>query len=410
MSTPADRRAALPAHCDAVIVGGGASGLALAGHLARSGYRQRTVLIVEDGSRPLDDRAWAFWSRADATWSPPEATLPAADPSTFDRFWIRTHDVAHLVELDTYRYQVIRGRDLDSATETALRGAPGFARVRGHVTEVRDGPQHASVVVDGHTVRADWVFDSVGCPDPGLATTSRPRPEMALVFTGRRIETETDTFDLAPTLMDFRTPQGPDLAFVYVLPTSARVALVEHTRFTASAAHPTGVDETALDLYLRDALGLGAHRVLSVERGTIPLATHRPRPPGRRVVPIGTPAGMVKASTGYGYARIQRHSAALASSLAAHGHPFDVPTSPARFRTLDRVLLETIHRDPARVVDAFVRLFAANPGDRVLKFLDEDSTLKDELATIRTLPPAPFLRTMATLATGRAGGVRPPLE
>lgn len=46
------------------------------------------------------------------------------------------------------------------------------------------------------------------------------------------------------------------------------------------------------------------------------------------VVPIGARAGRVRASTGYGYDRIQWHSAAIARSLVRHGHPFDVAPRP----------------------------------------------------------------------------------
>jgi len=223
---------------------------------------------------------------------------------------------------------------------------------------------------------------------------------MTLAFTGRRVETSTDAFDPdVPTLMDFRTPQGGGLAFVYVLPSSPRTALVEHTRFTTAPGRAPRRDEAALDTYLRDVLAVGAHRVLGTEHGVIALRTARPPRPGRHVVPIGAPAGMVRPSTGYGYARIQRHSAALTRSLVSHGHPFDVPAPSVRHRALDTVLLEAIRREPARVIDVFERMFTANDGDRVLAFLDGATSVGQELALIRTLPPRPFLRALGRVLT-----------
>ncbi|WP_448060198.1 lycopene cyclase family protein [Cellulomonas hominis] len=401
MSTATGPPAALPERCDALIIGGGAAGLALPARLADSEFRHRRVIVVDDDSWPLADRAWAYWS--DAT-----ADTEAVGAQAFDRFWVCTGDAAHLVELDRFRYRTVTGPELDRATDAALAGAPGFARVRGQVSAVSDGPHGASVVVDGRTVRADWVFDSVGVRDPTCAGVGLPiraaGPGHRLVFTGRRIETDVGVLDpCAPVLRDFRTGQGADLAFVYVLPAGPRVALVEHTRFTAADVRP-GASDTALDAYLRDVLRVGTHRVLAPEHGTLPLVMTRPPRPGHRVVRIGTPAGMVRASIGYGYARIQRHSAALARSLATHGHPFDVPDAPARYRTPDHVLLEVIDREPARVVDVFARLFAASPGDRVLEFLDERTSVAQEFALIRTLPPAPFLRAVAAPVT------RPPSE
>lgn len=392
MRTPGARPSTLPERTDALIVGGGASGLTLASHLARSGWRDHDVLIVDDGSHALDDRAWAYWSDS-------PGLLDAAVSASFDRFWVRTSGLAQLVVLESHRYHVVRGRDLDRAADAVLADAPEFRRVHGHVSQIRDGPRDAEVVVDGHTVRAEWVFDSVGIEDPTEGTVSPSAtavpPASALHFVGRRIETDVDTFDAdAPTLMDFRTRQGRDLGFVYVLPASPRVALVEHTRFTTSPGHSILPGEAAVDVYLREVLGVGSHRVLATEHGTIPLLTQRPRQARQRVVPIGAPAGMVKPSTGYGYARIQRHSATLARSLATHGHPFEVPAPRARHRILDGVLLEAIRQEPGQVIRAFERLFTANPGDRVMTFLDEDTTIAQELAIILTLPPAPFLRAL----------------
>lgn len=402
MSETGARPFALPERVDAVIVGAGASGLSLAGHLARSGWRDREVLIVDDGSRGLDDRAWAYWSDS--------GVVDAAVSASYDRFWVRTADVAHLVMLNDYRYHVVRGRDLGRSVDVALDGAPGLRRVSGHVSQIRDGAHEASVVIDGHTVRAAWVFDSVGLENPrSSGAGAAGQPGMALAFVGRRIETDVDTFDAgAPTLMDFRTHQGAGLCFVYVLASSPRVALVEHVQFTSGPGNPGEPGEAALDVYLREVLGAGGHRVLGTEHGIIPLGTRRPRPPGRRVVPIGAPGGMVKPSTGYGYARIQRHSAAIVTSLATHGHPFAVRTPPARHRAFDAVLLEAIRREPAHVVHAFERLFVANPGDCVLAFLDEATTVGQEIGTILTLPPVPFLRALRTVAVQRSSRIGGP--
>ncbi|MEU7872929.1 lycopene cyclase family protein [Dactylosporangium sp. NPDC049140] len=90
-----------------------------------------------------------------------------------------------------------------------------------------------------------------------------------------------------------------------------------------------------------------------------------------------------------------RDSAAIAASLARHGHPFAVPTTSRRFRRLDTVLLRVLDRDPDQLETAFARLFAASPADRVLRFLDEQSSLRDDLRIVASLPPAPYLRALA---------------
>lgn len=402
----------LPARVDALIVGGGASGLSLACHLVAHGWQHRSVLVVDDGASDPSSRAWASWSTG-------RGLLDDAATTTFDRLAVRTATRSIQAVLSRYRYRVVDGTWLYDTTDRLLAGAVGYRRVQGRVTALREdtdavtvsvAPAHGDTHRPATTVRADWVFDSVGIGAP------TPRPSAALAVLGLRVTTAADAFDPAvPVLMDFRTDQSTGLAFMYVLPRSRREALVEHTRFVVPLAdqgphlrprsHPS--PGAAVADYLRRTVAT-AGTSTEIERGLIPL---RNPPDGSRApsrtVPIGAPAGMVKASTGYGYERIQRHSAAVARSLVTCGHPFDVPARPAWYRHLDGVLLETLRREPAAVLDAFVRMFARNPADRVLAFLDEDTSLREELALVRTLRPAPFLRGTTRYTAHAATRARP---
>jgi lycopene beta-cyclase len=292
------------------------------------------------------------------------------------------------VRLRDHRYHLVRGADLRRVVEAAVGGAPGFGVRRGSVSAVRDSGDAAEVVVDGEAVRARWVFDSRP-PDPGSSV------DVWLSFHGWRVRTATDAFDPSvPTLMDFRTPQRGEVRFVYVLPAGPREALVELTRFGAPGALDGSAD---LEGYAGAVLRPGPYEVVEAESGVLPLAAPETRPRTGHVLPIGNRGGMLKASTGYAYARIQRDSAAVAASLVRHGHPFDLPAPSGRHRFLDAVLLEVVARDPGAVEPAFARLFSRNSGDVVLRFLDEATSRVQEARLVATLPRAPFLRAAARL-------------
>jgi lycopene beta-cyclase len=70
------------------------------------------------------------------------------------------------------------------------------------------------------------------------------------------------------------------------------------------------------------------------------------------------------------------------------------PRSRWRHRQLDAVLLEVLDRDPDQLQVAFGRLFRRHPAERVLAFLDEDTTLGDELALISSLPAWPYVQAL----------------
>ncbi len=386
-----------------MVIGAGASGLSLTCHLVAAGWGGHSVLLVDEGAVDPARRAWAYWSRGDLLLDP-EAGPPV------ERLRVRGPRLDHVLDLSQagLGYRTITGPRLEAATARRLATAPGFTRLHARVTDVTEEDDGARVtlalpvgVTSGpypSQVRACWVFDSAG-----VATTgAMPRAWAYLDVLGDHVTADSEAFDTAtPTLMDFRTAQDDGLAFIYVLARSARTALVEHTRFAVGRRPGDEPDDDATAARARAALDdvegalTAPVRHRPAESGRIPLATDPPTPPTAHVIPIGPPAGMVKASTGYAWTRIQRHSAALADSLVRTGHPFDVSPLRARHRALDALLLEVIRDEPRAALRVFERLFARNTPARILAFLDEATTTVDELALILTLPPAPFLRALA---------------
>lgn len=379
-----------PPELDAVIAGGGLSGLSLAAHLAAGPWRNRRVLIFDDAAaRPMAVR-WGFWSdRA--------GLLDAAVSHTYDQVRICAAGASRVVPLGRYRYRVVRRTDLVRIVRGLLHTCPGYTILAGRVRDLRDGAAGAEVTVDGRLIRCQWAFDGVTVPPPG------PQPDARLAFTGWEIECDRPVFDpRTPILFDFRTPQVTGARFVYVLPEDAHRALVELTEFVPRHAPPpaAAARREALAAYLRDVAHSGPYRILRTESAVLPLRTHPSGRRGRHVLTIGARGGLVKASTGYAYQRIQRDSAAIAASLDRAGHPFAIPPPRHRHRLLDTTLLDVLDRDPAELETAFARLFAANPAERVLRFLDEDTGPRDELRLIASLPPAPYLRALARRTLG----------
>jgi lycopene beta-cyclase len=373
----------MPAY-DAVIAGGGLAGLSLAAHLAAYGWGDRRVLVVDDG-RP-SARSWGFWSTGGGL-------LDAAVSRSYAAVRIDADGTPRRLALDPYRYRVVRRADLSTVVRRLLEPLPGFGFREGTVERVEpDG----TVTVDGRAVHASWAFDSVTRRPGGTAVDAR------LAFTGWAVRAPCPVFDPAtPVLFDFRTPQGGGARFLYVLPDDPYQALVELTAFVPRHGRvPDGSERaTALRAYLP-----GAVEVLRTESAVLPLRTKPlPRKAGR-VLTIGTAAGLVKASTGYAYQRIQRDSAAIARSLARYGDPFHTGPVRRRYRLLDAVLLDVFDRDPPSLQRAFARLFAALPAATVLRFLDEDSRPGDLLRIMAALPPLPYLAALARRA-GTSGRV-----
>jgi lycopene beta-cyclase len=296
---------------------------------------------------------------------------------------------------------MVRGIDFYRSIRQRLEGAPSVHFKLGSVEEIAEDGQNALVTIAGEQVAAHWVFDSVLRPGDLTIDTVRYH-SLKQHFKGWEIETDRDSFDPeVATLFDFRTPQKNDMRFLYVLPFSRRRALVEYTIFSADLLAPQEY-ETALKDYLGGVLGLSSYRVLSEENGMIPM-TDQPfrRKASPHVLNIGTKGGLVKPSSGYAFARMQRDALAVAASLGRFGHPFAIPRSPGRYRLYDSILLQLMYRRGGLMKPIFTRLFKRNPIQRIFHFLDEDASLWQDAALIASLPPGPFLGALLKLAITR---------
>jgi len=368
---------------DYVIAGAGLAGLSLACRLVRSPAGAGTIHIVDPSPAPLQGRLWSYWT---------------GQPSIFDpivcRRWHRLM-VAYptgskVIILPDSWYEMVRGPDLNQFARQRLSEYSQVSFQTGTVDEILDSRQGARVMIDGQPVAAKWVFDS-----RHISAARRPPAGLAMKFRGWTIETQQEAFNPeAATFLDLRTPQAGAARFFYVLPVSARQAVVQYVIIAAAGlARPAA--ETALGDYLASIVGIGEYHIAAEEAGALALsAAIPPRRLGQHVMAIGARGGLVKPSTGFGFNRIQLDAAAIVRSLEVTGRPWNVPAVSRRHRGYDALLLDVLASHGHEAQEIFSALFTHNPIARVLRFLDETSTPAEDLELIATLPARPFLEAL----------------
>ncbi|MGW8527236.1 MULTISPECIES: lycopene cyclase family protein [Nocardiopsidaceae] len=393
---------------DVAIIGGGAAGLTLTHRLGgindRRGRPLRVALVEPPpGPHTPPPRTWCFWEPDGGPW---DALLAAR----WDRLSVVGADGAvHASSAAPYVYKMLRSADVDAHVRASAGGHVDQLPLL--VTGVRDGEDHAEVEGTGpggerSALTASWVFDSRP-PRP----FPRGRTHLLQHFRGWFVRAGHDAFDPgSAVLMDLRPAQPVNgVAFGYVLPLSAREALVEYTEFGREAL-TTAEYESALVRYC-DLLGLSGLEVTAAEQGVIPMtdAPVRTRA-GRRVFRVGTAGGATRPSTGYTFSGVGRQADAVARALARGRVP--VPPVPHRRRHLvmDAVMLRALDTGRVRGAEFFSGLFAANRLGDVLAFLDGGSPLHRELAMGLSTPVAAMSLTSAEHAWHalRTGLVRRP--
>ena len=221
---------------------------------------------------PPPPRTWCSWQSGPQWWARrgrarlgPRHGRPAR----------RRRAAARLAPL---RYVLVRSPDYDGAAADAAGSTGGAARGRAVVGRAATAGTYAATAP---TCAPTW------CSTPGRCRRPPGPPALLQHFRGWFVRTASDAFDPSVAgLMDFRVPQPPrGVAFTYVLPTSPREALVEHT-----AVQPRRLDGGAVRR--RPAATSTAHlppfEVVAAEQGVIPMTD---APFARGAGPAGLPAG-----------------------------------------------------------------------------------------------------------------------
>lgn len=350
-------------------------------HMIQSGrFSHKRILIVDKGPKESNDRTWCFWQKEDGLFE-------EIVSKQWNKLSLYGEDFSRQLNINPYQYKMIRGIDFYEHCFKEIGKHQNFdilfEQVDGIFSEEKTG-----VVAGGKNIYADYVFNSLLLEKPKLT-----KDEIWLLqhFKGWIIESEKDIFDgNSATLMDFRIDQSFGTAFCYVLPFNSKQALVEYTLFSADLLQQDQYDE-GLRSYITDVLKISSYKIVAKEFGSIPMTNYKFSSGQNNIINIGTAGGQTKGSSGYTFNFIQKHSKAIVESLVKTGKPF-MPTSANRFNFYDSVLLHVLNDGNITGKKVFTELFKKNPVDKVFRFLDNETTVAEEIKIISSLPTLPFLK------------------
>lgn len=377
---------------DLLFAGGGLSGLSLAWHIETAMPGRYRMFIVDREQRKGNDRTWCFWEKTDGPFQSQVLT-------SWDTLQVKGQGWEKVMDIRPYRYKMIRSAALYAHIRQRLEATPGIRFVTADILGMEDEEHAAALHTSEGTFRGKWLFNSAIRPEvlPGKSRS------LIQHFKGYFLRTPEPFFNPGlPLFMDFRVEQGNDVRFVYVLPLSETEALAEFTIFSPSLWEQEAYEE-ALNNYLSDLLNLGEYSIEEKEFGAIPMTDHSfPLRNGKRILNLGTAGGMTKASTGYTFVNVQRHTLAIADCLKEKGHPFaKMPTCRKRYHFYDAILLDVLTKNRYPGSSIFSHMFLKNTPERVFDFLGEDSRFAQELRLFTSFPQMPFVKGFLSVVAER---------
>jgi lycopene beta-cyclase len=361
---------------DYIIAGGGMAGLSLAFLLNNSSLGNKKILIIDREIKNQNDHTWCFWENEKGNFE--EIVF-----RKWNNVWFHgTQDFNKLLSLENYEYKMIRAVDFYKYIHAKLNQNYNFEIIQADILSVENG----IVKTDkGDFEAREFVFDS-----SHKKTYDNPKYQnMWQHFLGFVIETENVAFkpDEA-TLFDFRVKLKNECRFCYVLPISENQALIEFTIFSDNLLERSEY-EIELKKYIADVLKIEKYEIKETEFGVIPMSDEPHEEfPDPKTIRIGTSGGYVKPSTGYSFMRTQKRLQDIVRKLESNEKltPFKQPWKSF----MDSVFLNVLLTKKHSADDVFTALFMNNPTTRVLKFLDEETSLAEDYRIMRSVPIVPF--------------------
>lgn len=344
-------------------------------------FADKKILVVDKEEKKRNDRTWCFWETETGLFE-------CIVHHRWNKVWFHGEKVSKLLDISPYQYKLVRGIDFYDYSLNLIRQQNNIDIRVGEINEMKSKGDDTFLLMQNKMISAEYIFNSILFDIPVL---SKKEHYLLQHFKGWIIETESPVFNPGEaTLMDFRTEQVNGATFVYVMPFSATKALVEYTVFNEKLLAEEQYDEGLKD-YISHILQIKSYAVTDTEFGVIPMTNHQFAVANNNIINIGTAGRQTKASSGYTFRFIQKHSAAMVEKLANDKHPA-VKSTKRRFHFYDSIFLQVLKERKYSGRNIFTDLFKKNKPQRVLKFMDNESSFGEELKIISSLPTMPFLK------------------
>lgn len=344
--------------------------------------RDKKILLLDKDAKTTNDRTWCFWEKDNGFFQ-------SIVYKEWNDLYLYTHKLTKELEISPYIYKLIKGIDFYNYCLEKIKQCSNVLFLQASVEDIVSNEKETFILVDDKKFYGQYIFNSVLFKKPNLNSSQY---WLLQHFKGWFIEANEPVFDSgSATLMDFRTGQEKGTAFFYVLPFSSKTALVEYTLFSTSLLAENEYEE-ALRNYVDEQLKIKDYAIQQKEFGVIPMTNYSFASRQNNIINIGTAGGQTKASSGYTFRFIQKHSQVIVRGLAESGDPITFLHKKKRFGFYDSILLHILYHQQLKGEDIFERLFDKNRADAVLKFLDNETSLPEEISIIHSLPTFPFIK------------------
>jgi hypothetical protein len=370
-------------HYDYIFTGAGLSALMTVYKMVLSGkFTNKTILLLDENTKKTNDRTWCFWKENETIWD-------SAITKTWDSALFANQDLKRDLDLNPYQYNMIRGLDFYHQVFGLLSKQNNITFINQKVVAIEESETIIMVQTETETFTCHKLFNSIY--NAIKVENQTKYPVLQQHFIGWFIKSEEAIFNPEQaTFMDFSVEQKGNTRFMYVLPTSKTEALLEYTLFSHQHLEKSEY-ETEIKNYIQK-LGISKYEIIEKELGSIPMTCYPFwKNNTKNVLNIGTSGGWTKASTGYTFKNSDKKSSELVAFLQRETN-FTKFHKKTKFWFYDLLFLGVLDRNNELGNTIFTSLFKTGNPTLIFKFLDEDTSFREDLQVILKCPKLPFIK------------------
>ena len=365
-----------------IILGAGASGLLLAYRMSQDRYfDDKSILIIDQVKDKGNDKTWCYWEEGEGEW---DELLT----KKWSKVFFGSEDFTNTLDISPYTYKMIRSQKFYHKLWRSIDLKSNITFVEDSVKTYSEADNKVKVVTNKSTYFGLKLLNSI--PDKTVYEKQQKYPVLQQHFVGWFVKTKTDCFDdSVATFMDFNIPQNGNTRFMYVLPIDKNIALFEYTLFSKDLLERSEY-EVAIKNYLNEKK-VTDFEILEKENGVIPMTSFKFQElNSNSILNIGTAGGWTKASTGYTFYNTSKKTKELVSFLK-EADDFSVFSKRKKYWFYDLLFLDVLAKNNEKGSSLFASIFKKVDVKTILKFLGEESNLREDLKIITSVSPLPFI-------------------
>ena len=371
-------------HYHYIFTGSGLSALMTVKEMILSGkFQDKTILLLDENPKKTNDRTWCFWDS--------HSIFPELESTKWNSAWYKNDAFERKLDLNPYQYKMIKGLDFYNHIFDLISKQENIHFINQKVIDFEELGALCIVKTESESFTCNKIFNSIF--NPNLVQSQTKYPLLHQHFVGWFIKSKEEVFEKeTATFMDFSIEQRGNTRFMYVLPTSSTEALLEYTLFSKELL-PKSEYEDEIQKYIQK-LGITEYEIVEKEQGNIPMTCYPFWENNtKNILHIGSAGGWTKASTGYTFKNTTKKAKNLVSFLEGNSD-FRKFQKRDKFWFYDLLLLDILDQKNNLGSIIFSSMFQKGKTSVIFKFLDEETTLLEDLQVIWKCPKMLFVKAL----------------